>query len=426
MTTKGNLKSEQLLKDGSLILDYDEPIRGINKILILLNKYLLIGKVISYNLDGHNVYFYDKGGQNETLLLVAAVTYMGGSGKKTKHPEFLKRIQIPAWWNKIANKYQSKYNIKYFGIYNYKNMNIFCDVQKDTYMERNVNNSSAHIYMNDLVQAQSKGVFERKDQNGNIIISIDSSKIESYFRKQLVDRKEEFNFLKEFNETFINGETIIAKDAINEMRLGNSRHWKETEWPGWFLEYKFQQFLKDSMYSVVFLEDKNISNTNIDQTKLDFDLWLSESSHYADLKSSSIQVTEFIGNDKESVLQAIKKYGKLWYIVYQHHTKLDRDVVGNWEKNFEKSQARQRALIINEHCLNQRKITKEKSYFTRMKHSVKYSGMFVLELNAQNIKHYALNFKQGRQPDGSSRNVKVKFNKRQIENGIVFSCDLPT
>lgn len=418
---KGNLKSEQLLCNNNIVLDYDKPIRGRNKILNFISQFLG-SKLLSHkNIDGRKVLVYDKNGENETILLTAAITYMGGNGKNHRHPTFLNRIQIPKWWNQFTNKYKEEYDIKYFGIYNYENVAVFADVQKDTYLKRDVNNSSAHIYMNDLVQAKTKGVFERKDKNGNIIITISSDNLESYLNKKIEDTKSEFSFLKKFNNYFFNGKKIVALEALEEMKKGGSAHWRETEWPGWYLEFKFQEFLEKNNFKILYKENVKDSNNFKSIFKLDFDLWLENVGHYADLKSSSNHTNEFIGNDKQSVYLAVKNNHKLWYIVYQHDTIFDRDVVKNWDVDYKKSQARERAFLINESNSNNNKIVKEDSYFGRMKNSVQYSGMFVLELNKQNISHFAGTFRQGKQPDGSSRKVKVKFNKKLIENGVIYS-----
>jgi hypothetical protein len=55
-----------------------------------------------------------------------------------------------------------------------------------------------------------------------------------------------------------------------------------------------------------------------------------------------------------------------------------------------------------------------------MKHSVNFKTMTIIELNRANFREVLVNFNQGRQPDGSSRNPKFKINKRNIDNFVVF------
>ena len=64
----------------------------------------------------------------------------------------------------------------------------------------------------------------------------------------------------------------------------------------------------------------------------------------------------------------------------------------------------------------------ELSYKTRMKNSVKFMKMSIIELNRVNYREALTGFNQGRQPDGSARKPKFNINKKVLENDnfVVF------
>ena len=62
------------------------------------------------------------------------------------------------------------------------------------------------------------------------------------------------------------------------------------------------------------------------------------------------------------------------------------------------------------------------SYHSRMKHSVKFLKMSIIELNRVNFRDALKDFNQGRQPDGNARKPKFSINKTVLENDnfVVF------
>lgn len=62
------------------------------------------------------------------------------------------------------------------------------------------------------------------------------------------------------------------------------------------------------------------------------------------------------------------------------------------------------------------------SYHSRMKHSVKFMRMTIIELNKANFRDALKTFNQGKQPDGSARAPKFNINKKTLENDnyVVF------
>ena len=144
---------------------------------------------------------------------------------------------------------------------------------------------------------------------------------------------------------------------------------------------------------------------------LDFDLFFRQENYYGDLKASDINHSEAPGNDQESVLEAISRFGRLWYIIYEHETIKDSD------RDHEMAIARM-GLIGKTYVEGG-----EISYAARMKHSVKFKRMRIFELNRVNMNEALSAFNQGHQPDGSARKPKFLINKQNIDNCIVYSFD---
>lgn len=140
-----NVKSQQLKSDLSLCIDYDQPLQKnemTNKLLeILGNTNCSIETV-----NGSKVLIYKTNTGNH-VLLYKAITYLGNP-----HPTFKKRIQLPMKWKEICIYYSTKHNydVSFIGIYHYDNHIIFADFDKTNYLKNQMNNSAAHVYINDL------------------------------------------------------------------------------------------------------------------------------------------------------------------------------------------------------------------------------------------------------------------------------------
>lgn len=123
---------------------------------------------------------------------------------------------------------------------------------------------------------------------------------------------------------------------------------------------------------------------------------------------------ETIGNDQQNTLEAISRCGRLWYIVYEHETIKDKD------KNNEMAKARMKLIDPSfkkgDHI----------SYASRMKHSVKFTKMYICELNTVNMHNILSVFNQGHNsgPAMAERVAKFLLNKENMKNSLVFSYDV--
>lgn len=404
-----NIKSEQLRSDLSLELDNDQPLSISSMIKCLEN---LLGKDNCYieKTNNKKLFFYKNGGMKEILVL-AAITYMGGNGQ---HPVYKKRIQLKKWYKDVIEYYKNdkNTNVRFIGVYHYQNNIIFTDFVKDSYLNKKMNSSAAHVYTNDLFQAMKEGIFKRIDKNKNEIITIKYIKFKDYLDGKLTKYNNDlFNIFATFNENFDFGYWLPASKAIEDMYNSGWNKWKETEWPGWFLEYRFDRFIKE--YS---LENKimYIGSSRKGKDELDFDLWFDEDNFYGDLKASDITKKEAPGNDKDSFIECINKYDRFWYVIYEHDTVKDSE-----DNNYEAARFRSN-YIKSKSEWPKNKPWDELSYHKRMKNSVKFMKMYIIELNRINFRKVLSDFNQGKQPTGEERKPKFKITKNNLDNFIVF------
>lgn len=395
-------KSEQILPNLSMAIDYDEPLRTQDEYLDAFNS-ALDDKCFLMKYQGtKNVYVYKHGKQTE-YFLSGAVTYLS-----KPHPIFKKRFQLKPWFKQFYEEYSNKpgASIHLVGVYQYKGLILFVDFQTIDYMHRKLNSSAAHVYSNDLYQGIVNGHFEKTDRNGNHISVLTRKTFKGFLEGVKVENPI-FNLFNKFNSQFNFGKWLMADEAISEMKNADWYQWKGTEWPGWFLEYKFSSFIVTENCAGEMIYMGNVK----DKSLLDFDIFFPKANYYGDLKASDIDKKEAPGNDQDNVLEAINKYGKLWYVIYEHKT--IKDSLKNNEMAI-----RRMKLIGKEY-----KPGDEISYASKMKHSVEFKRMKIFELNRINLNETLSAFNQGHQPDGKSRKPKFLINKSNIENFTVFSYD---
>lgn len=341
-------------------------------------------------------------------FLSAAVTFLGGDGN---HPLFKKRIQLPGWFKPAYYALEKLgYIVHFLGVYHYKGNIIFVDFAPATYLKRKMNHSSAFVYVNDLFRAMKDAVASRVDFHGNKLTTIRRNAFFDYLSGFGEVRSDDvlFERFKEFNQTFQFSNWIHGSSAIREMQQGNWSKWRETEWPGWYLEFKFSTFLSNH-------EVKEITyHANSGKTKgaLDFDLYFPYHRFYGDLKASTITNKFSPGNDQANLLSAIDKFDRFWYVIYEHETVKDKDHNAEAPK-----------VTVFRHSLLlaiDGSAKSPDSYASRMKNRVCFKRMLILEVNRANYGQLLSAFNQGKQPDGSARAPKFNIKKAVMENFQVF------
>ncbi len=399
-------KSQQITRDAKLVIDFDQPVKKSSDFLAAFR--LALGKnVVLEKYHRKNVYNYTKNGKT-TYILSAAITYLS-----KPHPIFKKRIQLKTWYKDFYNEVKNLPNtdVRIIGVYHYEGNFIFCDFKIEDYIQKKMHSSSAHIYVHDFYQAIQRGIFHKIDMNKNNIMIIRSDKLQEYLDETISISQaydEIIATLQQFNNVFTFNEWLKADKCIKEMLDAGWYQAKGTEWPGWYLEFKFAKFLESRNLNDKFLFEGNLK----DGKSQDFDIRFIEENFYGDLKASDISKKQAPANDQRNTLEAINKDGRLWYIVFEHETKRDID--------YNSIMAIRRMELIDEDYTY--KEGDRISYQNRMKHSVKFLEMAVYELNPINMAEMLVEFAQGHNsgPQKNERAKKFLLKKDDMNNSVIY------
>ena len=185
---------------------------------------------------------HDSNALGQHAFLTAAVTFLGGNGN---HPLFKKRIQLKDWYKPAYYRLKaSGFSVHFLGVYHYEGNVVFVDFSPETYLQRKMHNSSAFVYVNDLYRAMKDGVAQRIDLHGNVITTIRGNSLEEHLGRFGGSTRRSSNddlikVFSDFNSCMPFKKWLSGKVAIAGMRDASWPKWRETEWPGWYLEYKF-------------------------------------------------------------------------------------------------------------------------------------------------------------------------------------------
>ena len=406
-----NADSEQITLDKNLIIAQDQPL-SVRELQKCLCDVLGEGNCRVLTIPPRKWILEYVMKEKVYHFLVRTCTYLGNP-----HPIFKKRIQLPLWFNEYANaihKEKPDIDVRYIGVYHYGDKYhgdnvIFIDFKKETYLEKKGHNSSAHVYTNDLFQAMTYGTFSKEDCFGNSISVIRRDKFKDYIDGNGASSTSLFDLFRKFNHGFSFGQWLKAVDVIKEMHKNEWHQWRQAEWAGWFLEYKFNKFVMDNDLTS---QMRYVGSSLKGEGDLDFDIRFDEEDFYGDLKSSDIRSKETPGNDQKNLIECVYRFDKFWYVIYEHETIKDS------EKGYEATKERNRYIKSVDPSYDK----DEMSYHGRMKNAVKFVRMSIIELNRVNFREALTDFNQGHQPDGNARKPKFNINKKVLENDnfVVF------
>lgn len=398
-----SVRVDQLGSDAQLVEDFDVRLSTRERTNILLDS---LPGAYEVKFAGVNAIRFA-----EHLILSKQVTYLG-----TPWPIFKKRIQIPRTWVEAEREGRSQgLIVRFVGVYHYAGTTIFVDFDPTRYVLARANNSAAHVATNDLYQALTLGEFSRSDRNGNRITSVAAQKFADYLRFGQVSEAPWIDVFREFNSEFLDGPEISALESIREMYAADWPDAFQAEWPGFYAEFRLDEFLRRrKLASLVTFQKVKSSGA------YDFDLILKNHGtlhHYGDLKASDITKKDAPGNDSQDLLRCIKEFGRFWYVIYEHSTKHSRDY-GDVE-TIQWNTWKHSVGYDNGKPYN------PLSYARRFKAAVRFERMMILEVNQANVAQVFRDFNQGRQPDGKPRALKVLINKRNIDNYLIYTSTAP-
>lgn len=398
-------KCNQIDIYGNVLTDFDEKFIAINKLYEELIKDTgNIKKNVSPKCIKYEI------GDKRFVFFVKQITYLGYSS--TEDRSFKKRIQIPGNWKQNTIEFEKLgYDVRWLGVYSYKGNTLITDFNKEKYMTKKLNNSSAHVYTNDFYQAMNSFKFQREDKNGNKITTIRMRNFVKYLNntgENYSSQQELLDVIDNINSNFPFDERLFGHDCMWEMYNSDYINSTQTKWNGFYLEFLYQKFLKENHI------DNRVLRFNVDGKKkfgIDLDLYSEKLDLYSDLKASNIKKVDTPANDQEAVTKVLEIHGKLWYIIYQHDSIYDKEysykTFNEWEKirklkmqhSYKPSSGKGKNIMVG---------------------SIEFKNMLILEINKANSREILKEFNQGRNSNGKVRKPKFIINKKNIENFIIY------
>lgn len=390
---------DQIGPAGELLRDVDPPMREEDKNRLLLDA--LPGAVTDV-MAGVRVIRY-----RDQVILKKQVTHLG-----KPWPGFKKRIQIPRTWLEVERQASALgLRTRFVGIYHYGGVTIFVDFDPERYLRQKANNSAAHVATNDLYQAQVNGQFRRVDRSGNVVTSIRSASLQDYLTDGYESHQPRLDVFRQFNSVLFGMGHVDAMMAVKAMHEDRWPDRFQGEWPGFFLEYEFDRFVRtEGVQGLVEFQKVKAKG------RYDYDLVFKSGAtvaFYGDLKASDVVKQESPGNDAGNFARCLAEFGRFWYVVYEHETVHARD--NGDVATIAWNEWRRSAGHLAPKGYN------PLSYARRFKESVRFTRMSVLEVNDANAGVVLGDFAQGQQPDGAARALKVMIKKRNVDNFLIYS-----
>lgn len=404
---QGNKKVEQIDIDGNTVIDYD-TILSPSEVYERIKDYFP-----DINKDGDGMIVGNYNGKKYSIR-AKNITYLGNP-----HPIYKKRIQIS---NDLSEFYKTSIKKGYkpvlLGVYTYKDNHIFCGFKIEDYVNKKAHNSSAHVMTDDIAAAVIDKYFQKVDYFKNNITVFSGSVVNTFLDELFSDdsnyetieisrNRQEKTISKEVIEKIVDFFTHEEKEwngieCYREMIGDDYRNKYQPEWAGFYLEYTFEKYLKNNSLSrlITYAQDKKKGG-------IDLDLYFPETAQYGDLKAHSNHSKAIQGNDWNTIEQLIKEGKHIYYIVCEHSTQKDVDYDFEVTQYWNKAQNKPNLL----------------SYSKRMKHSVKLTAAYILDINHENYK-YLSKFKQGINANGKPREPKIMIDMDNIEHFIIKKIPL--
>lgn len=388
--TYSNLKSEQINENLEIVTDYGEILNKNELVNILLENFP--------NTEEKDGVLYGKKEGKKYCIYFKNISYLG-----TPHPLFKKRIQIGDNF-KAVFKENARQGIQtlLLGVYKYKSTLLFVDFNIAKYATNKSHNSSAHVYTIDLKNGLLFGIFQKEDVRKNLITVFTPENVERYLTGKIVGGVDlRLEFIAVLDDFY----SSLAKEwhgisCYREMIAAGFNNAYQPEWPGFYHEFKLQEYLKNHQ-KITVLQYKQ----NKKRGEIDLDLFFPQANTYGDLKAHSKDSGGIQGNDWDTVMNVIKNES-IYYVVVNHDTEKDRDH-NNEVTEFWNRQLGKKDLY---------------SYANKMKNSVKLTSYYILEINKEN-KQFLDEFKQGHNSDGNPRQKKIQIKKKNLDKFLIHQME---
>lgn len=383
-----NIKVEQIDINGKITEDFSEILLPSELIKILINSF--------DNLSEQDGVLFGEFSKQKYAIYFKNISYLGHP-----HPLFKKRIQIPSSFRNIY-KLNKENNIEtlLIGVYKYHNNILFCNFDTTRYINNSLNNSSAHVYSIDLKKGVENGIFQKTDMKRNIITVFRPDKVHDFLKTRLIDNQE---ISLEIADTFDDFFQSVSKlwygiDCYQEMIEANFPNKFQPEWPGFYLEFKLQEYIHINHKTDVIIYSQNKKKGSID-----LDLYFPKLNSYGDLKAHSGSSPGIQGNDYETIMSLLE-HQSIYYIICNHETIKDKD----------------RGYVVTEYWNRIQDKKYLRSYGNKMKNQVVIKSYYILEINKDNKKYLDI-FYQGVNSNGKPRNPKISISSKNINNFLIHA-----
>lgn len=416
--------------NGELSIEYSEDsIRGREDILALLKMELGDSfSDINYR-KGQRVVtgVYENYKHQKTFVIVANLTFMGG--KEGQHPKDLKRIQYNVMWRDFYEDYSSMGRVLWLGLYSYKDLNVWAFFEPESYLSKHINSKmlskgghkaqySCHIFLNDLYQGYENDSFSKIDKNNNTVGAVKPGSLKDFLDNDKPSENPIIETIVHINNDIVDWNKWITADrAITYMRglqgLTGFKQWKQNMWNGWYIEALYSEyFYRNPSAYVDYIATSINSAVKEEYSDCGLDLAFPEKEHHfvGDLKAVCEGDGNTLLNDESKVKNALKKYKKVWFIIYIHDKRKgntnDYEMV-KWRNQFILDQG---AWDYRNHPIF------DPLSAPRTPHSVSYTEMVIIELNEiTKSKYFSIGPQWGLNSDGNERNDKFRVSKKMLE-----------
>lgn len=173
------MENQQINSFGKIIVSRDVNLKP-NELLNIFIEVLGADNASIEAYSGQKKYIkYTNYKKDVELILCRNITYMGNP-----HALDRKRIQIPKWFQDFYFTMRPVFsNIRLIGVYTFDDTNIFVEFNLDDYFQNNINNSSAHVSVDDLRESFTINYYRKKDKNNNKITVINKYNLYDYLMK---------------------------------------------------------------------------------------------------------------------------------------------------------------------------------------------------------------------------------------------------
>lgn len=405
MASRELTKNEQVSKNGSIVLDYDQKLTKKEIEDLMFETFCGVIKV-----DGKQFVLYDKIG-----ILACNITYLN-----KPHPTYKKRMQLkPYYLEYLEENRKSGLETLYVGIYTYNQTRLFVVFETDTFRGKKSNNSSAHVYSFNLQYAKRVGKFDKIDAFGNKVHVFNTYEFVRYIKTMAGDSlggEDGFYLEKTIKDHFSRFAKKVPPvwngiKCYKELIDSKNRNARQNRWEGFYFEYLFKKYLEENnVKEISWHADKTKNGIDLDLV-FDDEKWI-----YGDLKADN-EADSIQGNDLETIGRVVKdNKGLVYYcccrFTFEKDSNHNYRVTKYWnELRDEKEKYKTFSEIKN-------------GFGKYMKYSVKPKYLCVLKIDeaAFDILKQKPR-KQGHNSDGKPRKDKIQIFKDKIDSLSVLTIN---